>query len=72
MLIGVEFERVSHFYWLLRRINEEELHTDIELSPPSLIDLKWPLFYGLDWFWEGGMQLEDYLFDIVRNVLLIV
>jgi hypothetical protein len=35
---------MHYFYWLLCRINEVDLDSNVELTPPSLMGLKWELF----------------------------
>ena len=44
LLVAIKLELVDHFNWALIRIHEVDLDAHLELSPPSLVNLKWKLF----------------------------
>jgi hypothetical protein len=57
---------------LLGRVHKEDLYTDVEFSPASLVDLKGPFLHGLFRLHEGRVQNEDHFLDKVGNVVFIV
>jgi hypothetical protein len=44
VLLGMQLQTMDHFCCSLCWVNEIDLDTDIKLTPPCLVDLKWEFF----------------------------